>query len=43
VGVSVGEPISVAGRDFEDRAALTDELFEAVAREIERARGLVVS
>jgi 1-acyl-sn-glycerol-3-phosphate acyltransferase len=43
VGVSVGEPISVAGRGFEDRAALTQELFEAVARQIERARGFAAS
>ncbi len=43
IGISIGEPIRSVGRRFEERGILTDELREAVAHEIERARGLVSS
>ncbi len=43
IAVSIGEPISTEGRDFAEREAFTDELHDAVAREIEHARALCES
>lgn len=40
IGVAVGDPLPIAGRSLEERGALTEELREAVAAQVERARSL---